>query len=243
MKTSMRTNHYEVLGVEPGATTRELKASYRRKLKTVHPDSGGTDEAFEELQTAWSVIGNPSKRREYDSWLEDVRPVMGGSRLAVQQRFEERELAVERAAWEARRAEARRAADARAAAQRAAEEAQRAERVEHVGLQRHLGLGVAALVVLVSVLQMVEGDAIGSGVTVPGLGIELPPGNGVALLVQAVLGLLLAIGWVAASAPTRREDLAGEVRFTHSSAFRIALGILATVLAVVVLGPFLVALY
>lgn len=239
----MSTSHYEVLGAEPGATTQQLKASYRRRLKSVHPDSGGSDEAFETLQTAWSVLGDPVRRREYDAWLEDVRPVMGGTRLAVQQRFEERELALERAAWEARRAEVRRRAEARAEAERVEQDARRSRIAETVALRRHLSLGVGALVVLVSVLELTgTGGVPGGGFEVPGLDMALPPRDRAALLVQLVLGVLLALGAVMASPPTREVTGSGRVRFTHSPVFRIALGVLAVILAVVVLGPFLASL-
>ena len=239
----MRASHYEVLGVEPGATGAQLKAAYRRKLKTVHPDSGGSEEAFEALQVAWSVVGNAEKRREYDRWLADVRPVMGGSRLAVQQRYEERELAAERAAWDARRAEARRVAAERAAAQKQAAEAKWRDESEHVGIHRHLSLAVAALVVVVTALEMLAGDSMSSGsFVVFGTEVPLPPEGTTALMVQLGLGVLLAVGAIVSGGPAcPGEEACREVPLWRSGAFRVVLGTVAALLAALVLVPFVLA--
>lgn len=44
---------YEVLEVSPDATPDEIKAAYRQLLHTAHPDKGGSQEAFAELQKAY----------------------------------------------------------------------------------------------------------------------------------------------------------------------------------------------
>ncbi|MEZ5239644.1 MAG: J domain-containing protein [Microthrixaceae bacterium] len=234
----MRTGHYEVLGVAPDASPAQLKAAYRARLKVVHPDSGGSEEDFEALQVAWSVVGDPHKRREYDRWLADVTPVMGGSRLAVQQRFEERELAAERAAWEARRAEARRRADERAARE-AAEQAARAQLSEHLGTQRHLVLGVAALVVVVSLFEMLAGPSFSSPAPVLlGVVLPLPPAGTGILAAQLVAGVLLAAASVLSAPPPSGADTPGPSRFVASRGMRITIDAAAWLLALVVLVPF-----
>jgi hypothetical protein len=239
MKTSMRISHYEVLGAHEGASPAELKAAYRAKVKELHPDSGGTEEAFEALQIAWSVVGNPEKRREYDLWLDDTRPVMGGARLAVQQRFEERELEVERRAWEARREEARKNAARVAAARQAAAEAEQAAETEHVNVHRHLTMGAAGLVVLVSVLELWRGPSgAATQVEVLGVSIPLPPTTTGILVAQLALGALVALGSVLARPPLHSEEVHGPAVVTSSSQFRIAVGVMAAVLTIWVVVPF-----
>lgn len=241
MPTSMRTSHYEVLGVSPGATPGELKSAYRAKVKQLHPDSGGTEEAFEALQVAWSVLGNPDKRGEYDAWLRDTRPVLGGTRLSVQQRFEERELEVERRAWEARRNAAREKAAAAAAARRAAEEAADAEQDEHVDVHRHLTMGAAGLVVLVSALELGQGNPGGdSQVELFGTTFTLPPSGTTMVVIQMLLGALVLAASVVARPPLHGGTPVGFAAVTSSRQFRVAVGVAAGLLALWVVVPFLV---
>lgn len=44
---------HEVLGVAPTASRTEIEAAYKRLAKALHPDAGGTQEAFVQLQTAY----------------------------------------------------------------------------------------------------------------------------------------------------------------------------------------------
>jgi DnaJ-class molecular chaperone len=64
------SNLYEVLGVEQGASTEEIKAAYRRAAMKHHPDRNqGDDEAhaaFQDVQQAYDVLSDPEKRVEYD---------------------------------------------------------------------------------------------------------------------------------------------------------------------------------
>lgn len=239
MSTSMRASHYEVLGVAEDASADELKAAYRAKVKEVHPDSGGDDAAFEALQVAWSVLGDTDKREKYDAWLDDTRPVTGGSRTALQQRYEERELEVERRAWEARRADVRKKAARAAAARQAALEAEQAEEAEHVDLHRHLVMGTAVLAVLVSALGLRRGSSTGANQSeVLGVSFPLPPTSTGILLAQVVLGALVALGSVFAHPQVQASEAQGAAEIAGSSQFRIALGVAASLLAIWVIVPF-----
>jgi len=57
---------YEVLRVSTTATTDELKAAYRRRLRETHPDTGGDAVSFSAVQEAWERIGTPDVRAAYD---------------------------------------------------------------------------------------------------------------------------------------------------------------------------------
>lgn len=46
-RRKLATNHYTILGLEPGATMDEVKAAYRQKMREHHPDRFAHDEAAE----------------------------------------------------------------------------------------------------------------------------------------------------------------------------------------------------
>ena len=64
-------NPYKILGVKENATDHEIKNAYRRLAKVYHPDRCGGDKAkeakFKEISSAYSVLGTPEKRQEYDA--------------------------------------------------------------------------------------------------------------------------------------------------------------------------------
>lgn len=69
---------YLVLQVAPNATPEEIRSAYRRRALRLHPDqSGGGSEPFIELQRAYSVLSDPSRRAAYDRETEriPIRPV------------------------------------------------------------------------------------------------------------------------------------------------------------------------
>lgn len=51
-----RREDYRVLGVEPGATTEEVRAAYREKARNLHPDRGGDGEAFSRVNEAYERL-------------------------------------------------------------------------------------------------------------------------------------------------------------------------------------------
>lgn len=235
----MGSGHYDLLGVSECASSSELKAAYRVRVKELHPDSGGTEEAFEALQVAWSVVGNPDKRREYDSWLQDTRPILGGSRLVVQQRFEERELKVERKAWEARCEEARKNAARAAAARQAAVKAEQEAKAEHVDLHRDLTMGAAALALLVSVLELWRGPSTAEAeVQVLGTSLPLPPTTTAMLVAQMALGAMVVVGSMLSRPLLQADGPHGPAVVTSSSQLRMGVGVVAALLTLWVVIPF-----
>ncbi len=67
-----KRDYYEVLGVDKGADDATLKSAYRKLAKKYHPDMNpGDKEAeakFKEATEAYSVLGDPEKRRQYDQF-------------------------------------------------------------------------------------------------------------------------------------------------------------------------------
>jgi len=57
---------YKVLGVPEKATHDEIRKAYRKLSKQLHPDSGGDEERFKEVSAAYDVLGDETKRKEYD---------------------------------------------------------------------------------------------------------------------------------------------------------------------------------
>jgi curved DNA-binding protein CbpA len=63
-------NHYSVLGISSDATAEEVRAAYRRQVKSVHPDlHHGTPDSVERMKRlvrAWEVLSDPLTRQNYD---------------------------------------------------------------------------------------------------------------------------------------------------------------------------------
>ena len=67
-----KRDYYEVLGLERGASSDDVKKAYRRLAMKFHPDRNDGDasaeEKFKEASEAYSILGDPEKRRTYDQF-------------------------------------------------------------------------------------------------------------------------------------------------------------------------------
>jgi len=60
-------NYYSVLGVPKDASQIDIKQAYRKLAMKHHPDrEGGNSAKLSEINAAYEVVGNPTKRAEYD---------------------------------------------------------------------------------------------------------------------------------------------------------------------------------
>jgi molecular chaperone DnaJ len=66
-----RPDYYKTLGVDKQATAEEIKKSYRKLARQYHPDRNPGDKQaearFKEISQAHDVLGDPEKRKQYDS--------------------------------------------------------------------------------------------------------------------------------------------------------------------------------
>ncbi len=63
-----KRDYYEVLGVGKDASADEIKKAYRRLAVKYHPDQGGDEEKFKELNEAHEVLKDQQKRQRYDQF-------------------------------------------------------------------------------------------------------------------------------------------------------------------------------
>jgi molecular chaperone DnaJ len=60
-------DYYKLLGLSSSATDKEITRAYRKLAKQHHPDTNpGSEEKFKEISVAYDVLGDATKRKEYD---------------------------------------------------------------------------------------------------------------------------------------------------------------------------------
>ena len=64
----MSKDYYKTLGVLKSASPDEIKRAYRRLAQEHHPDKGGNQEKFKEINEAYQVLSDPQKKGQYDQY-------------------------------------------------------------------------------------------------------------------------------------------------------------------------------
>ncbi|MDP2183600.1 MAG: molecular chaperone DnaJ [Actinomycetota bacterium] len=63
-----RKDYYDILGVKKDASTEEVKKAFRKLARKHHPDAGGSEERFKEINEAYEVLSDDDKRSQYDQY-------------------------------------------------------------------------------------------------------------------------------------------------------------------------------
>ncbi|MDB5166324.1 MAG: dnaJ [Candidatus Saccharibacteria bacterium] len=63
-----KKDYYEVLGVNKDASADEIKKAFRKAAIEHHPDRGGDEANFKEINEAYEVLKDSSKRQRYDQF-------------------------------------------------------------------------------------------------------------------------------------------------------------------------------
>ncbi|KAL7117519.1 hypothetical protein ACP275_03G076300 [Erythranthe tilingii] len=72
--SSHTASFYDVLGIQAGATSQEIKSAYRNLARTVHPDvAPNSADEFMRVHAAYATLSDPEQRAVYDSSLFRMR--------------------------------------------------------------------------------------------------------------------------------------------------------------------------
>ncbi len=61
-------DYYEVLGVQKSASQDEIKKAFHKLAHKYHPDKGGDEKKFKEINEAYQVLSDKEKRAQYDQF-------------------------------------------------------------------------------------------------------------------------------------------------------------------------------
>lgn len=72
INTMAKRDYYEVLGISKSASADEIKKAHRKLVRQYHPDvnknNKQAEEKFKEVQEAYDVLSDPTKRTNYDQF-------------------------------------------------------------------------------------------------------------------------------------------------------------------------------
>ena len=74
----MAKDYYQILGVQKNASSDEIKKAYYKLAHKFHPDKGGDEKKFKEINEAYQVLSNKEKRSQYDRFGRVFEGIPGG---------------------------------------------------------------------------------------------------------------------------------------------------------------------
>ena len=75
-------DYYQVLGISKTATQDEIKKAFHKLAHKYHPDKGGDEKKFKEVNEAYQVLSDQTKRAQYDQYgrvFDQGQPGGGGA--------------------------------------------------------------------------------------------------------------------------------------------------------------------
>jgi molecular chaperone DnaJ len=64
----MAKDYYQILGVSRSASSDEIRKAYHKLAHKYHPDKGGDEKKFKEINEAYQILSNKEKKAQYDSF-------------------------------------------------------------------------------------------------------------------------------------------------------------------------------
>ncbi|HRH32455.1 MAG TPA: DnaJ domain-containing protein, partial [bacterium] len=64
----MSKDYYKILGVDKSASQDDIKKAFRKLAHEHHPDKGGSEAKFKEINEAYQALGDAEKRARYDQY-------------------------------------------------------------------------------------------------------------------------------------------------------------------------------
>lgn len=64
----MAKDYYNILGVDKSASQDDIKRAFRKLAHQYHPDKGGDEAKFKEINEAYQILGDDKKRAQYDQF-------------------------------------------------------------------------------------------------------------------------------------------------------------------------------
>jgi molecular chaperone DnaJ len=64
----MAKDYYQILGVEKNATAEDIKKAFHKLAHKHHPDKGGDESKFKEINEAYQILSDKDKRQQYDNF-------------------------------------------------------------------------------------------------------------------------------------------------------------------------------
>lgn len=61
-------NYYDILGVKKNASDSDIKKAFHKLARKHHPDAGGSEEKFKEINEAYEILSDKEKRSQYDQY-------------------------------------------------------------------------------------------------------------------------------------------------------------------------------
>lgn len=63
-----KKNYYEILGISSNSSIADVKKAYKILAMKHHPDKGGNPETFKDINEAYAVLSDTSKKEKYDKY-------------------------------------------------------------------------------------------------------------------------------------------------------------------------------